>query len=177
MNVPTGDQLVIAHLLFPRDTEYHDLLLDRLQAEEGDDDDEGEDEHFCTGPNCCSPDVIKMLTFGPKLGKTFGIDKDGHLIDHGYHNRAPGELPPGAYAYTIKGYNDDSEDPDELDVFYADRRNKAGAEPILLMDGTALTECELCGEPIDDEMGEFTKGDTSVIAHGQCGIDAGLDMA
>jgi hypothetical protein len=58
--------------------------------------------------------------------------------------------------------------------------------------------CGLCGEPADDEMGEFwldtdkhavtahthTKGDPedtrvehSVIAHAQCGIDAGLEMA
>lgn len=76
----------------------------------------------------------------------------------------------------IKGYNDD---PNELSTFYAARRQAAQAFPIELMDGTELTECQLCGEPIDDEMGEFwdPAKEESVIAHGQCGIDAGLEMA
>lgn len=40
-------------------------------------------------------------------------------------------------------------------------------------------ECELCGEPEDDEMGEFwdEKKNTSVIAHAQCGLDAHLHLA
>ncbi|WP_160161187.1 hypothetical protein [Actinomadura sp. K4S16] len=45
--------------------------------------------------------------------------------------------------------------------------------------------CELCGERIKtdahgfpiEEAGEFTKGDDSVIAHAQCGLDAGLELA
>lgn len=39
--------------------------------------------------------------------------------------------------------------------------------------------CELCGEPADDEMGEFwqPEQENSVIAHAQCGIDAGLEIA
>ena len=39
--------------------------------------------------------------------------------------------------------------------------------------------CELCGEPADDEMGEFWQPEqkNSVIAHAQCGIDARLEMA
>ena len=38
--------------------------------------------------------------------------------------------------------------------------------------------CELCGEPAGAEMGEFVKEDGShVLAHAQCGIDAGLEMA
>lgn len=50
--------------------------------------------------------------------------------------------------------------------------------------------CQICGEPGDDEMGEFwvepdpanplpppnDKG-YSVVAHGQCGIDHGLEIA
>lgn len=39
--------------------------------------------------------------------------------------------------------------------------------------------CGLCGEPADDEMGEFviTAGDEHVIAHAQCGLDHGLEIA
>jgi hypothetical protein len=38
--------------------------------------------------------------------------------------------------------------------------------------------CGLCGEPAGAEMGEFAKEDGGhVIAHAQCGIDAGLGMA
>lgn len=39
--------------------------------------------------------------------------------------------------------------------------------------------CELCGEPADDEMGEFWDEDTetSVYAHAQCGLDAELSLA
>lgn len=50
-----------------------------------------------------------------------------------------------------------------------------------------VKECQICGEPADDEMGEFTlpeahpNGGTSdnrsVVAHGQCGIDHGLELA
>jgi hypothetical protein len=49
------------------------------------------------------------------------------------------------------------------------------------------TECQLCGEPADEEMGEFTLPQAhpnattsdrrSVVAHGQCGIDHGLETA
>lgn len=51
------------------------------------------------------------------------------------------------------------------------------------------THCQLCGEPADDEMGEFslpvnpfdhdylTKDYPTVVAHGQCGLDHGLEMA
>lgn len=46
-------------------------------------------------------------------------------------------------------------------------------------------ECQICGEPADGEMGEFAlpKGKTapdgtvSVVAHGQCGLDHGLEIA
>lgn len=40
-------------------------------------------------------------------------------------------------------------------------------------------ECEICGEPADDEMGEFWdyKKQDSVYAHAQCGLDANLPMA
>jgi hypothetical protein len=39
--------------------------------------------------------------------------------------------------------------------------------------------CGLCGEPADAEMGEFWQPEqnTSVVAHAQCGIDAGLEIA
>lgn len=42
-----------------------------------------------------------------------------------------------------------------------------------------LPECDLCGEPQDGEMGEFWDQDKeeSVVAHAQCGLDAGLPMA
>jgi hypothetical protein len=49
------------------------------------------------------------------------------------------------------------------------------------------TECQICGEPADTEMGEFTlphahpNGGTSdhrsVVAHAQCGEDHGLELA
>ena len=40
-------------------------------------------------------------------------------------------------------------------------------------------ECDLCGEGVDAEMGEFwnMEQEESVYAHAQCGIDAGLDLA
>jgi hypothetical protein len=39
--------------------------------------------------------------------------------------------------------------------------------------------CELCGEPLDAETGEFwdEAADDGVVAHAQCGIDAGLPLA
>jgi hypothetical protein len=43
--------------------------------------------------------------------------------------------------------------------------------------------CGLCGEPADAEMGEFWDPERNggqgggVIAHGQCGLDAGMEMA
>jgi hypothetical protein len=39
--------------------------------------------------------------------------------------------------------------------------------------------CVLCGEPADAEMGEFARedGNGSVVAHAQCGIDRGLELA
>ncbi len=40
-------------------------------------------------------------------------------------------------------------------------------------------DCELCGEPEDEETGEFWSPDLgrSVVAHSQCGEDAGLQLA
>jgi hypothetical protein len=40
-------------------------------------------------------------------------------------------------------------------------------------------DCKLCGEAPDFEMGEFWDKikNESVIAHAQCGIDAGLTLA
>lgn len=39
-------------------------------------------------------------------------------------------------------------------------------------------ECDLCGEPTDEEMGEFVQADGEhVFAHAQCGIDARLPQA
>lgn len=46
-------------------------------------------------------------------------------------------------------------------------------------------ECQICGEPADGEMGEFglpdgqtdPDGAVSVVAHAQCGLDAGLEIA
>jgi hypothetical protein len=37
--------------------------------------------------------------------------------------------------------------------------------------------CELCGEPADAEMAEFWNGERGVVAHAQCGIDAGMELA
>lgn len=44
---------------------------------------------------------------------------------------------------------------------------------------TDAEECELCGEAADAEMGEFWDAgkDKSVVAHAQCGLDAGLPLA
>jgi len=40
-------------------------------------------------------------------------------------------------------------------------------------------DCELCGEPVDDETGEFWDGiqERGVVAHAQCGEDAGFRLA
>ena len=39
-------------------------------------------------------------------------------------------------------------------------------------------ECELCGEEMyDNDNGEFDNGERAVVAHAQCGIDAGLESA
>ena len=39
--------------------------------------------------------------------------------------------------------------------------------------------CELCGEDEDqlDPLGHFMNGDHMIIAHGQCGLDAHLELA
>lgn len=37
--------------------------------------------------------------------------------------------------------------------------------------------CQLCGEPADNEMGEFSQFGEAVWAHAQCGLDAGLPLA
>lgn len=54
-------------------------------------------------------------------------------------------------------------------------------EPVLWVDPDH-PDCGICGEPADNEMGEFFTPDwpddkPSVIAHAQCGIDAGLELA
>jgi len=53
----------------------------------------------------------------------------------------------------------------------------------------SIAICQICGEDADDEMGEFTlphpvnsievhgKVLHTVVAHGQCGLDHGLEMA
>jgi hypothetical protein len=41
-------------------------------------------------------------------------------------------------------------------------------------------ECELCGEATDwltDPAAEFRRAGESVMAHAQCGLDAGLELA
>jgi hypothetical protein len=40
-----------------------------------------------------------------------------------------------------------------------------------------VADCELCGEALDAESGMFTDGGDVVIAHSQCGVDEGLEMA
>lgn len=43
--------------------------------------------------------------------------------------------------------------------------------------------CQICGEPTDDEMGEFAlpvpdiNGEITVYAHAQCGLDHNLQIA
>lgn len=37
--------------------------------------------------------------------------------------------------------------------------------------------CELCGEDADDDTGQFIQDGKTIVAHGQCGIDAGLEFA
>jgi hypothetical protein len=68
----------------------------------------------------------------------------------------------------VKDYND-------YDDAYAKPRDFA----IEMNDGTILLDCQICGEPADEEMGEFWdhNSNDSVIAHGQCGLDAGFEMA
>ena len=40
-------------------------------------------------------------------------------------------------------------------------------------------ECELCGEGNDelDPLGMFRQDGETITAHGQCGVDAGLELA
>lgn len=162
-NVPTRDQLEILLLIFPYERDLiartHARLIAEAQTEgQGDKD----DEHFCTGPGCCTvtAEELKLLMYGPpQHGKVYAVE-NGRLVNY------PGPIPPDAQPYVIAGYNDD--EPDELDVFYADRREKANGQ-----------ECDICGEPADAEMGEFWdhNKDTSVVAHAQCGLDAGLELA
>jgi hypothetical protein len=51
--------------------------------------------------------------------------------------------------------------------------------PEMQMWGFNEEKCQLCGEDPDAEMGEFwdETGGNSVIAHAQCGLDAGLPLA
>lgn len=44
--------------------------------------------------------------------------------------------------------------------------------------GLDESKCGICGEQSDNEMGEFiAEGGSSVLAHGQCGIDKELELA
>jgi len=41
-------------------------------------------------------------------------------------------------------------------------------------------ECEICGEPSDwltDPIAEFRRDGETIMAHGQCGLDFGLELA
>lgn len=52
-------------------------------------------------------------------------------------------------------------------------------------DECGAEECQICGEPADDEMGEFCLpegmtdpgGSPTIVAHGQCGLDFNLEIA
>lgn len=60
---------------------------------------------------------------------------------------------------------------------------QCGARIYSPTDGSQPSECpeccSLCGEAPDAEMGEFWNESTgeSVVAHAQCGLDAGLRLA
>lgn len=73
----------------------------------------------------------------------------------------------------MRGYDEpETRMPDPI---YPYRANEAGE----------TEECQICGEPADDEMGEFglpegktaPDGSVSIVAHGQCGLDHGLETA
>jgi hypothetical protein len=39
-------------------------------------------------------------------------------------------------------------------------------------------DCDLCGEPLDEDIGEFVREDgCHLLCHAQCGIDANLPQA
>lgn len=40
-----------------------------------------------------------------------------------------------------------------------------------------MSDCEICGEPEDDETGMFLRDGEVIVAHGQCGADFGLELA
>lgn len=77
----------------------------------------------------------------------------------------------------IRFWYEDKQEPRMPSTVYPHETNRHGE----------TTECQLCGEPADDEMGEFTlpephpngnlEDKRSVIAHGQCGLDHGLELA
>lgn len=76
--------------------------------------------------------------------------------------RQRGTLPP---------VMDDAQFVDELSPFLR--------ELIAQQRRPVIGECGCCGERMyeGDEAGEFARGSESVLAHAQCGIDAGLELA
>lgn len=57
--------------------------------------------------------------------------------------------------------------------------------PLTLTPHGHVVYCQICVEPADDDMGEFalpkgqtdTDGNVTILAHGQCGLDHGLETA
>lgn len=72
---------------------------------------------------------------------------------------------------------DRSPEPRRPDPIYALELDDNGDPDVL--------NCQICGEPADDEMGEFGLPDEirqpgdplSIVVHGQCGLDHGLEIA
>ena len=70
-------------------------------------------------------------------------------------------------------------EPDPYDD-YNDSYSAADAKADEMVDLWGSAECQICGEwfqSANEEVGEFVKEDEHVIAHAQCGISAGLEMA
>lgn len=117
-------------------------------------------------------DNVLLVGFGDAESRA----KEGEFLH--YSTREP--IPAG----TLISKSTDSDDGDfyeaELQSGTPDYPYTEWVEVHRAADGS----CDLCGEPfsyLTDEVGEFWDGDDedgeSVIAHAQCGIDHGLQLA
>jgi hypothetical protein len=109
------------------------------------------------------------MSYEPEVGEVVtGVGRSGKPYVGAFRQHAPAGRE-GESTLTLRGPN--------YSPF------GGGARVFVRTDTLAPTDqpvnCELCGELEDDETGQFWDkiGQRTVVAHAQCGIDAGYDLA
>lgn len=106
----------------------------------------------------------------------FGDDEVRALVGQFERWDTKEPIPAG----TVVAHSTDGDDSDFYEAALYDP--STGVTEWIEVHKVADGECDLCGEPysyLHDEVGEFwdKDADDSVIAHAQCGIDHGLELA